>query len=244
MPTFVTIVVAVALVALTGCQPEKATTDTRTSIIIEQSTNSELEAFFAHPRDVNQELMSPGRETSWMHFITLHQEGPKLLVSDAFSIPDQSSGLTLDLPPGDYHVWVKGIDYGFERRLSRIRYCRETEPLRIGNRIGDMSTDSASTGVCDLSRLLRCCGGDRLQIKRLVNQQVSELGCFGVVRLDHASFPVFGSGFGDGVYPVYELLSHDRRVGIEIEFIAAAAEYPKRLYHAAMQERIYRSRRP
>ena len=207
------------------------------------SATPDFQAFFGRPRDLDQGLVSSGRETGWMNSVKFRHEESHLVIADALCIAGENLALTLDLAPGDYQLWVKGIDYGFERRLSRMRCCSDADDLELGGKIGDVGTDSAMLGLCDLGSLLRSCGGDRAEIGRLVSERVFEVGWVGLVRLENVSFPVFHAGFGDGVFPVYELLSKGRRAGTEIEFISAAAEYPKTLYWAAMQERIYRSKR-
>jgi hypothetical protein len=58
---------------------------------------------------------------------------------------------------------------------------------------------------------------------------------FGVVRFppdDRAVMPVAVSGFGDGGYPVYELVRDGRRVGVEVVFIG-----PEVLAESAASER-------
>ncbi len=208
------------------------------------SASSELEAFFGQPRDVSKKLISPGRETAWMSFRTFHCAGSRLLVCDASLMPDESHGLVLDLAPGLYEASVRGVDYGFERRLSRVRYCRTAERVHPGGIIGSTFTDSATVAICDLASLLESCGGDRSKIGRLVDEQAAQLGWFGVITLDRVILPAFSSGFGDGVFAVYEVLGQDSRAGIEIEFIAPETEYPKSLYWAARQELAYRATSP
>jgi hypothetical protein len=46
--------------------------------------------------------------------------------------------------------------------------------------------------------------------------------------------PFATSGFGDGLYPVYELVADGDRVGVEVEFIAAGAPYP--FAHTSVEE--------
>ena len=56
-------------------------------------------------------------------------------------------------------------------------------------------------------------------------KMVADLGAiqeFGVIQLggdERAIMPLAVSGFGDGGYPIHELLLDGRRVGVEIVFI-------------------------
>jgi hypothetical protein len=172
------------------------------------------------------QLLNPGRETGWMYFLTISFQGPQLLIMDASLIPHQEHALMVDLSPSDYRVSVKGVDYGIERRLSRVSCCRARREIKLGAKLGETWTDSAQTGMYDLGRLMKCCSGQSDRVEEIIQRKVPDIGMLGIVSLDHASCLVFNSGFGDGSYPVYELISERQRVGVEIEFISPEAEYP------------------
>ncbi len=151
------------------------------------------------------------------------------LICDFQFIPSVEDGLVVEVEPGTYAIEAKGIDYVGDRRVSRLRvFQRSGTPPTLGKKIGETWTDTACSAVCDLDRFTKewnALGEDAASDKLQEEYGVEDCGIF---RLSPqgSSVPYVTSGFGDGAFPVFELCSGLKRVGFEIEFIAAGESYP------------------
>jgi hypothetical protein len=180
----------------------------------------ELDEFFARATG------SAGAFTSWLPFLQMHVKGSGLFLTDMRPGPTDD-GLKVALEAGDYRVEVQGFVRGSDRRCARLRaYLESTEP-ELGQQLGTVSTDLATMGFYDP----KCFQSLRKQ----GSQEFFEWGesAFDSSKSSHgvlvhdltrsAILPYVSSGFGDGTYPVYELIQRNRRVGFEVEFIAESA---------------------
>lgn len=173
-----------------------------------------------------------GRQTDWLEFCTLRLSAGRLLVCDAQFVPGEESGMVVDLPPGEYTVEARVIEYkgwwSRDRRVSRARVYRNSSVPLLGRRIGQTWTDTAATGFCDYDALLRWSEGDEA-FYHVVDRTMETADKCGIAVYDAATdavVPYVTSGFGDGEFPVFELIAGGRRVGIEVEFIEPDAPYP------------------
>lgn len=164
-------------------------------------------------------------ESEWLRLGDLVTNSGKLLVTDAQLAPE--FGVTLDLPIGEYTVMTKVMDYGVDARFSRLRVL-SGDQVSSGKAIGEIFTDSAQAGVLDPNTYPAEVAGDFSLWLKVMEPQFTS-GSYGVAVLDvesGAKMPFVESGFGDGTFAVYELLSGDRRVGVEVQFIAPGDAYP------------------
>jgi len=178
---------------------------------------------------------SVGVESDWLAFCTIKVPNGAVWAGDAgFSWTEatEGEGCVVDVPAGTYRVEAKGMDFGGVKLVSRLRAClnRVKSPL-LGEEIDTAGTDSAQIGVCDPWALKAAfeavCGDDEDKALDLLKRQLHS--AYGIIRPDpdgEGTVAFVPSGFGDGSGPVFELLSRSkRRVGIELEFIAAGQTY-------------------
>ncbi len=182
-------------------------------------------------RDVRKGAL--GKETGWIPFDELKLRSGKLFITDPIAGVGMEEGLGVELPPADYRLEAKVMDYGQDKRISRLRIVLPDGDAEIGEQIGSTWTDVGSTGVCDhedLAKALEDYHENRDALYDRVDEEVWRDGIgHGSVILDEKSsgaMHVVNSGFGDGEFPVYELLSASGRVGCEIEFISRGTPYP------------------
>jgi hypothetical protein len=196
-------------------------------------------------------------ETDWISFCQVEIVGGKLQVHDATGPPTdgplppgvrQSYGTLIingeprtfyyrpdplvDVPPGHYGVAVRCMQWGEDRRVSRLRVLLKGRRGQRGEEVGAVSIDTAKCGVCDpevFSAAWRAHPGGEVAATNELEYQITGGALYGAVALDeqHGAVMVFvRSGFGDGGYPVYELISRSKRVGVEVVFINESEPYP------------------
>jgi hypothetical protein len=172
-----------------------------------------------------------GRESEWTEIAQLDLTSGKLIVGDVQFVPNLDDSLLVDLPSGTYSVQRKLVTYGQDTRVAALRVILLDATGDREGQIGSTWTDTATMGVSDYSAAtgaLSALGQDEFHDRVLsaVHQATGEpVGVVTWVR-DHAEMPFAASGFGDGLYPVYELVTDGDRVGVEVEFIAQGTPYP------------------
>jgi hypothetical protein len=161
-----------------------------------------------------------GDESDWIEFASLPIVSGKLRVSDPMFFGDLPPSPTFDVECGAYRVMAKTMTYPGDRRVSRLR-ATLTEPSTFGPRLDDVGVDFAQVGVFD--PVIWQEAGEKME--NALSEIVDDLCAireFGVVQLgtdERAIMPLARSGFGDGGYPIHELLLDGKRVGVEIVFI-------------------------
>lgn len=193
-------------------------------------------------------------ETDWISFCHLELVSGKLQVHDAMDPPSdglQPPGVResygtfvidgkprtfyyspdplVDLPPGHYGVAARCMQWGGGRRVSRLRVLLEGRRGQRGAEIEAVSIDTSKCGVCDpevFSAAWRAYPGDAVNEVESHVTSGEIYGAFALGEQDGAVMAFARSGFGDGGYPIYELISRSQRVGVEIVFIEENEPFP------------------
>ncbi len=170
---------------------------------------------------------SLGEESDWVDFTELTISGGKMLVGDPEQLPQPEQCLCVNLPNGAYSVRAKVMRYGKDKRISRIQVSlKNGSDANLGAVIGTAGTDIAIIGICDAERIQAACEENPDECGEDIKQDAFGIDSSGVVHRDSCIIPVVSSGFGDGEFLVYELLSAAGREGAEIEFIKHNEPYP------------------
>jgi len=158
-----------------------------------------------------------GTESDWIALGELDC-GPRLLFVDASFIPSENDGVVVDLAPGRYAVSFRILGYGDDWRVSSLRATRGPVERR-GAVLGKTWTDAGRTAICDPVLLGPWWDLDPDAAYARVASVLESGAPFGVAVFDAAAgavVPFVESGFGDGEYPVVELLGPSgERVGAE-----------------------------
>ena len=195
----------------------------------EESEVMNLKDYLKRPLGEEPEKDSRGTLTDWMDLSDFVLRGPRFLVVDVSFVPSPKDGLLVEAPPGDYRIQAKVMDYGGDRRIARLRVFSSGACPRLGPQIGETWTDTARTGLCDYEIFSQAWGSDNDAAYAKIEPVLDEAENYGTAVLDEgtgAVMPFVSSGFGDGTFPVHELMEGERRVGFEIQFIAADETYP------------------
>jgi hypothetical protein len=161
-------------------------------------------------------------ESDWLAFRPLRLASGKLWVLD----PTLFEGEVITLPPGEYQVLAKVMDWADDRRVSRLRVI--TGPIDpvdgavLGRQISEVGVDFAQVGVGDWERCTSSAEAlDEASQNRIV-AALDTMELYGVAYWDEhgqVPMPFVQSGFGDGTFPIYEILRDSVRVGVEVVFI-------------------------
>jgi TPR repeat protein len=169
-----------------------------------------------------------GEQSEWLDFCDLVLKGGNILIVDAQFVPSEKDGLLVKLPPGNYSVQAKAVNYGGDVRMARLRVFQNGTAPALAEKIGESWTDTAKTGICDFETFSQVWGTDDDASYKMIEPFFDTEDEFGMATLDQACnavMPFVSSGFGDGSFPVFELQADGQRVGFEIEFIADGEEY-------------------
>jgi hypothetical protein len=133
------------------------------------------------------------------------------------------------LPPGHYEVAARYMQWGRDRRVSRLRVVLKGSSVQLGKKVGGVCTDTAAIGVCDLDVFSAAWRKNPKNAANKMEYHVTGEEIYGSFALDEQNRAVMAfahTGFGDGEYPLYELVSGSKRVGVEIVFIEEKQPYP------------------
>lgn len=168
-----------------------------------------------------------GVESDWMHVGTLSVPCGNLWTGPIFT--DRDEGCTVEVPIGAHEVWIKGLDFKGHRRTARVRVCPATieEPVP-GDRCGEICVDGGLVFVCDIAAYEQVVKG-RFE-RQFQNEFVaaSSAAFFESHGIRCMSFSYAGRsmdvahmpcGLGDGTYPVFPIMSRNRTMGLEFEFL-------------------------
>jgi hypothetical protein len=140
---------------------------------------------------------------------------------------NSEEGCFVKLPSGIYVLQAKAMDFAGRKRVSRLRVALQSAAkLVLGKQIGETGTDTATVAVCDIAALGASIGDDTDRFDELITQhEYKDCGVVELRKKNLIAIPYVSTGFGDGSFPVFELKSGRRRVGMEFEFIAAGYKY-------------------
>jgi hypothetical protein len=175
----------------------------------------------------NRQQGMVGSESEWLDLCSLDIPVGNIHVVDPQFVTDQSEGCIISLRPGLYNMLVKTVVYGDDVRIARIQVVTGSDKLNLGGKIDETGTDSATVGVYDFKTLSPFSEESREAVKNAF-QSASSQNHY-IIEVGGASggrMAIVHSGFGDGTFPVYELLTNSERAGFEVVFIPTGQPYP------------------
>jgi hypothetical protein len=168
-----------------------------------------------------QQRLPEGEESDWVEFARLPIASGKLRISDPMFFRDLPPSPTFAVARGLYHVRAKLVTYADDRRVSRLQILRG-EIATLGHRLGEVGVDFAQVAVFDPVVLDAAAEAmDDAQAEQFV-AELDAIEEYGIAHLgldERAIMPLAASGFGDGGYPIHELVHKGERVGMEVVFI-------------------------
>lgn len=168
-----------------------------------------------HPWGPETSLWKPRIGPKWLVLGDLPVTSGRIWVGDVQFAPIERDGEVVDVPVGVYEVSIMWGDGDSEAILRAV--LKGTEAER-GIQIGETWADTASQAVCDFEAYRAAVGDDHNAYWEKADMAIlSEIPG----RYEHAPGAVLvhcTSGDGDGTFPLYEMVSGGKRVGIEVDF--------------------------
>ncbi|MDP6442207.1 MAG: hypothetical protein QGG36_07885 [Pirellulaceae bacterium] len=193
-----------------------------------------LNEYLEQSRDEEAPRGTVGRESEWMTVATLTVKSGRLWIGDpqfSWAEANEGEGCVVDVPPGEYQVEAKGVDFAGVRVVRSVRaYLSGSAELVQGAEVDEAGTDSGQIGLADQPELKAsfdvACGDDVDAALDMLEEGVDgPVGVFEPVAGGSGKVVFLPSGFGDGGGPVIELQSDAARVGIEHAFFAPDEPY-------------------
>ncbi|MEQ1824197.1 MAG: hypothetical protein ABL949_16945 [Fimbriimonadaceae bacterium] len=170
----------------------------------------------------------PGVELPWVPFGSLTIHSGKLFIGDGQMAPLEP-GVIVDLEPGTYEVARQKMDFDGDFRVATMRVVLPEVQFSRGPSLGESWADTATQAVCDHERYKAAYDelGEAAYWEKFDDELCTDDG--DIVNLDPENGAVLfitSSGWGDGSFPVFELLHEGKRVGVEIEMIRPGTSCP------------------
>lgn len=158
---------------------------------------------------------------------TLTVASGRLSVSDSSYFYD--APVVVDFPVGPAEVSIAAEVHGGHRHVLRVLLTTRSlqpGPTTRGAVLGKVVVDFAQ--ICVGDRVAACAAFDALGdagMSRYFDQLQTEEGVFWIELPSNVALLAFRSGFGDGLYPVIEVVDPtEARVGVEIDCTASMGD--------------------
>lgn len=166
---------------------------------------------------------TPGVPGPWLDLCTLHLPHGRLWAGDPWLANDQD-GVVIKVKPGTYRVQVMGMDFEGHRRIARVRLFEESaSSCQTIKTAHSVSVDMGMLGICDIHAMNHAVEPDHYEDFIEDLNKVTDEDIAGCIAFEYASnrfeMVLLPAGIGDGQYDVLELKSHDKMIGMEIEFL-------------------------
>ena len=173
-----------------------------------------------------------GNESSWFHLCKFTLRGRQLQMVELRIVGGKHEEDSVAIPaaPGAYSVECRTMSYGSDRRISRMRVYPTGASTTVGRELGTVDVDWGGIAITDVDVLAPSVNDHMDEYSRWFDQDVfgKHDEPAGVLRWIPAGtdIPYADGGFGDGTYPVYELVNNEMAIGLEVVFISPDEKYP------------------
>ena len=171
-------------------------------------------------KDIQSEVDK--NECLWVEFLPFELKGRSIYLTDLRPGPCED-GVKIKLEKGNYDVQVCLKVIGDIPVIAAMRVTLEGIEGTDIKQVDEISIDGGSLGFYDYERIRSCFGYDMEALYSWgESKMLSGDDEYGVLVYDLKRgyiLPFVQSGYGDGVYPVYEVLDKGFRVGALVEFI-------------------------
>jgi hypothetical protein len=171
------------------------------------------------PKDVVPEF------TEWTFYKTHRVKTGSMAVSEINEAPD---GVEVKIDNGIYEFYIKGVAYGPDKRIARVRFVKQGSTPSLGEKIGETYSDLAENSFYEPGPLRASKNEDDEEYYDWIEDIAFEYKIYQVStheEKDDVKLYRFESGFGDGTFDVFKLEEDGNIVGLEIEFIKDGEPY-------------------
>jgi hypothetical protein len=157
-------------------------------------------------------------EGDWIRLGQLDAHSGKFAVCDLTRLFSHRKADVLPALPGRYELFVREVTDGPGQGVSGLKIQQESQAIRR-EKIHDIKIDSGRLVVFDPIVFRRHKRRLDATAQETISEQLGSVGPHGLSQLDESAVLVVQPGFGDGCYPVFELVKDNVRVGFELVFI-------------------------
>ena len=175
-----------------------------------------------------------GQFSDWLPFFRLSIRGSALQFVEKRVIgirgAQEYECVEIPVEPGCFSVECRGVRYGNDARVAAMRAIPEGMRVERGKELKRLPVDLGGIAVVDITILETSMDRSSEEYEEWIDEVLFGESGASPVFVDtwepsSISIPSCESGFGDGTYPCFELLSDGRVVGLEVEFIPDGTGY-------------------
>jgi hypothetical protein len=171
-----------------------------------------------------------GTFSEWLPFCEIELKGNALQFVETRVLglrgEDEFECVEIPAEPGGFTVECRGARFGGDSRIAGMRAFPKGVEVERGVKLKDLPVDLGGVSVVDIGWFVHACDSPRYEtwLDRILYGEDGSL-----VKLhqwDDILIPSVESGFGDGTYEVFSLVSDGVPLGLEIIFIQQGEVYP------------------
>ncbi len=194
-----------------------------------------IESFLNAPGDRPPRKGEAGVFSDWLFFHRLNVKGNALQFVEKRVLGLRGEGerecIEIPVAPGAYTVECRGARFGDDVRIAAMRAFPEGAALERGKRLGDIPVDFGGVSVVDIEVLEAAMQENVEEYEAWLEDILFESDIDALIYVherpgSNIRIPSVESGFGDGTYDVFALLSDGKPAGLEIVFIEENETYP------------------
>ncbi len=175
-----------------------------------------------------------GHFTDWLAFYELQLAGDALQFTETRVLGlrgnDEYECYEIPVSPGAFVVECKGVSFGADLRIAGLRAYPEGVRTIRGKKVSEIPVDMGGVSVVDIATVYQSMEENREAYEEWIedtlygSEEILQF-MFHEWELTKTTIPSVESGFGDGTYDLYELISDGIVVGLEVEFINEETTY-------------------
>jgi hypothetical protein len=176
-----------------------------------------------------------GKFSDWLPFHPLNLKGNALQFVEVrvLGLRGHKEHECVEIPasPGVYAIECRGVQFGSDTRIAGLRaYPAGLDPKR-GKKLKEIPVDLGGIAVVDIvavhASMQQDAGRYEAWLEQLLYDSDEEsLASIAKWNPTKTEIPYVDGGFGDGSYPVFQLMASGKVIGLEVEFIKRSDKYP------------------
>ena len=187
-----------------------------------------IQEFLTQRIEAKPQQGQKGEFTDWLAFHELQLSGDALQFTETRVLGlrgnDEHECHEIPASPGIYAVECRGVSFGADLRIAGLRSYPKGKSVTRGNKVSEIPVDMGGVSVVDIAAIHSSMQEDEEKYEEWIEEvlfgddDVSKY-TFHTWEPTSTKIPSVESGFGDGTYDLFELISDGSVVGLEVEFI-------------------------
>ncbi|MGF1532014.1 MAG: hypothetical protein ACFCU4_11740 [Puniceicoccaceae bacterium] len=187
-----------------------------------------IHEFLNNHSDEKPKSNQRGEFSDWLDFYELDVRGDALQFTETrvLGIRGNENAECHEIPvvPGKYSVECMGVSFGGDRRVAALRAYPKGKAVTVGEKVSEIPVDLGGVSVVDIAAIIQSINENEERYEEWAEEILFGSDDYSLVSLHEwletkTKIPSVESGFGDGVYDLFELRSDGGVVGLQIVFI-------------------------